>query len=196
MTAPLPQIADSPWMPSKTAGALADLLSGSDTYLEYGVGGSTRLAVNSGLNTVIAVESDRHYLDAATAMVEASNRPVHWIPVYVDIGPTGYLGFPKTLKSRLKWAHYAAAPWSLSLSPDLILVDGRFRLACALMAARHAKPGTLVFFDDYATRPWYWSARHYLSLVARAGRAAIFEVQQSPSERLDQAILKAARDPR
>lgn len=196
MTPPLPVIAQTPWMPSKTAGALAELLAASDTYLEYGVGGSTRLALQSGLTTLIAVESDRHYLDAATAMVEQARASVHWIPVYVDVGPTGYLGFPKTLKSRMKWSNYAAAPWSMGLQPDLILVDGRFRLACALLAARHAKPGTLVFFDDYTTRPWYWPARHYLSLVAKAGRAAIFEVSAEPSERLDQAILKAGRDPR
>lgn len=196
MTAVLPRIPDQPWMPTKTASALSEFLTGAETYLEYGVGGSTRLALHSGVNTIVAVESDQQYLEAASTMVELSRHAVHWVPVHVDIGPTGYLGFPKSLKARFKWAQYASAPWSLGVSPDLILIDGRFRLACALTAARHASPGTLIFFDDYATRPWYWSARHYLSLVARAGRAAVFEVLDAPDPRLDQAILKAARDPR
>jgi hypothetical protein len=182
-------------MPARTATRLRSLLAGAETYLEYGVGGSTRLAARSGPATLIGVDSDRRFLAAVGRAIEQAGKAINWHPVHVDLGPTAYLGFPRTLRARPKWGDYAMAPWRLGLSPDLVLVDGRFRLACALATAAHARPGTVVFFDDYATRPWYWKAARYLDLVERVGRAAILRVRELRAPELDQAISAAARVP-
>jgi hypothetical protein len=182
-------------MPARTAASLGALLADSDTYLEYGVGGSTRLAASAGPRTLIGVDSDARFLAAAGQVVNQENAVIDWHPVHVDVGPTGYLGFPTSLRSRPSWGHYASAPWGLGLVPDLVLVDGRFRLACALAAARHAEPGTLVFFDDYRTRPWYWRVESFLDLVEKVGRAAVFRVRTVRPRGLDEAIRSAAANP-
>lgn len=186
---------DSPWMPARVAARLASLLGDSDTYLEYGVGGSTLLAARSGPGTLIGVDSDHRFLTAVGGAIERAGKNIIWHPVHVDLGPTTYLGYPKTLRVRRQWSGYAIAPWQLGLSPDLVLIDGRFRLACALATAAHAAPGTLVVFDDYATRPWYWRAACYLDPVEKVGRAVLLRVRATRSPGLDEAIKTAARYP-
>lgn len=189
------KLPDSPWMPANTAARLSSLLVGSDTYLEYGVGGSTQLAARAGPTTLIGVDSDRRFLEAVGRAIEQACKAISWNPVHIDLGPTTYLGFPKTLRALSHWRDYALAPWQLSQVPDLVLIDGRFRLACALVTAAHARPGTVVFFDDYATRPWYWKASRYLDLVEKAGRAAVMRVRPLPAPGLEQAIQTASRNP-
>ncbi|NGP54425.1 hypothetical protein [Thioalkalivibrio sp. XN8] len=182
-------------MPADAAARLSSLLVGSNTYLEYGVGGSTQLAARAGPATLIGVDSDRRFLEAVGRVVEQAGKAISWNPVHVDLGPTAYLGFPKTLGALSHWGDYALAPWRLGLAPDLVLIDGRFRLACALATAAHARPGTLVFFDDYATRPWYWKAARYLDPIERVGRAAVMRVPTLRDPGLEQAIRAASRNP-
>jgi hypothetical protein len=182
-------------MPATAATRLAGLLAAADIYLEYGVGGSTQLASRSGPSTVIGVDSDYRFLAAVGRAIQRAGRVVNWHPVHVDLGPTTYLGFPKTLCARGAWHDYALAPWQFGLAPDLVLIDGRFRLACALATAAHAQPGTLVFFDDYATRPWYWQATRHLDPVEKVGRAVIMRVRGKRPAGLDQAIQAASRNP-
>jgi len=195
MHEPTLKLPDAPWMPASVVARLASLLRDSDTYLEYGVGGSTLLAARSGPGTLIGVESDGRFLAAVGDAIERASEKIIWHPVYVDLGPTTYLGFPKTLRMRGQWCSYPLAPWQLGLSPDLVLIDGRFRLACAIATAAHAAPGTLVVFDDYLTRPWYWRATNYLDLVEKVGRAAIFRVRATRDPGLSDAIKSAARNP-
>lgn len=190
-----PKLPDSPWMPARTAFRFSSLLADSDTYLEYGVGGSTQLAARAGPTTLIGVDSDRRFLEAVGRAIDQTGKGIDWHPVHVDLGRTSYLGFPRTLGAHAQWRDYALAPWQLGFAPDLVLIDGRFRLACALVTAAHARPGTVVFFDDYATRPWYWKASRYLDLVEKAGRAAIMRVRPLPGPGLEQAIQTASRNP-
>lgn len=197
LTVPEPnlELPDEPWMPARAAARLSALLAESDTYLEYGVGGSTRLASRSGPGTLIGVESDRRFLNAVGRAVKQAGRAIDWHPVHVDIGPTAYLGFPRTLCARHSWGDYALAPWRLGHAPDLVLIDGRFRLACALATAAHAPPGTTVFFDDFGTRPWYWKAASYLDLIERVGRAAVMRVRRKRPAGMEEALQAASRNP-
>lgn len=189
------ELPDAPWMPARAANRLSAMLASCDTYLEYGVGGSTRLASRAGPRTLIGVDSDHRFLNAVGHAIRQAGEAIDWHPVHVDIGPTAYLGFPRTLCARREWGDYALAPWGLGIAPDLVLIDGRFRLACALATAAHARPGTRVFFDDYATRPWYWKASRYLDLLEKVGRAAVMRVRNKQQPGLDQAIQAASRNP-
>jgi hypothetical protein len=46
------------------------------------------------------------------------------------------------------------SPWRRgAVKPDLVLIDGRFRLACFLHPLLAAAPGTPILFDDYTNRP-------------------------------------------
>lgn len=148
---------DPPGAPSlddETLAFLTTALGHTSLYLEYGSGGSTVLASNLGVRT-ISVESDPYY---ARAVRKAVNGATTILTPNIGItGPWGWPLFKRPTKRRLaRWQSYVDAPWPIIGSfPDLIMVDGRFRVACALESARqarlHGATATLLF-DDYATR--------------------------------------------
>lgn len=183
-------------MPEKSANLLKSLLADADHFLEYGSGGSTRLATTMDLKSLTSVESDSAFLQSVDYHVRRDAPNLDWRPMFVDIGATAFLGYPKTLKARTRWARYPLTPWTQSANPDLILIDGRFRVACALAAARYAAPGTRVFVDDYGLRPWYWKICNHLTPITSVGRAQLFEVPRGVANRLKVDMKRAVRDPR
>jgi hypothetical protein len=175
-------------------------------YLEFGAGGSTTLASELEVPTV-SVESDAHFAKALTRALDshASVKIVH-----ADIGATGTWGWPlftRLTPARLaKWKGYSLAPWKLlptSSFPDFILVDGRFRRACALETARRAAMGghdAVLMFDDYFNegRTYYHSVSRFLGPSRRVGRAAFFDIGTHAAAAIptDRDILEANADPR
>jgi len=190
------EIRKTPWMSPSAVKLFSELLSQCSTYLEYGAGGSTRFAAQTQLSTLISVESDPRFLSAVDFWIRQDAPHIAWHPIAIDIGPTGPLGYPKSLRPNPSWLRYPLTPWARGFQPDLILIDGRFRLACALAASEYAAPGTLVMIDDYALRPWYWKVRRVMKEVRRAGRARVFEVSGNSSELTRHALRRACGDPR
>jgi hypothetical protein len=103
----------------------------------------------------------------------------------IDIGLTGPWGAPvfKTpAKSRLsKWRQYPDAPWTLIAEqklPDLILIDGRFRVACALTCIKHMsrRAEMNLLIDDYVDRPFYHIVERFARLKTMVGRMAVFSM--------------------
>jgi hypothetical protein len=68
---------------------------------------------------------------------------------------------------------------SSNQQPDLILIDGRFHIACFLASILLAKPGTIILFDDYFDRPNYHVVEKYIKPSAKAGRMAEFILNAS-----------------
>lgn len=163
-------------------------------YLEFGCGGTTVLADQLGVR-VISVESDPAYAD----VVRTALRPNSSITILTpQMGLTGPWGTP--IFGRKKKGHrYISAPFDSMNSqfPDLIVVDGRYRAACALKCGNEAtKRGATaqLLFDDYAGREWYHGVELYLGRPRRIGRAAIFRLNNC--EVADDVVRQYASDPR
>src|SRR5699024_4064786 len=45
--------------------------------------------------------------------------------------------------------------WKQKEKPDVVLIDGRFRVACFLTSVLYANPNTKIIFDDYTDRTYY-----------------------------------------
>jgi hypothetical protein len=115
----------------------------------------------------------------------------------IDIGLTGPWGVPvfkKPTKSRLsKWRQYPAAPWALITEeklPELILIDGRFRVACALTCIKQMsrRAETKVLIDDYMDRPFYHIVERFAQLTTMVGRMAVFGMVPIDAEALDREL--------
>lgn len=152
------------------AAAVADRRAG----LEFGCGGSTGLLLAAGLPSLLSIDSDRAWLERvaaanAPAMAEGRLRLLH-----VDLGPTGAWGYPTDAASLPRWAAYWRDPWEAAGEVDLVLVDGRFRVACALAGRPRLAPGALVLVHDFWSRAVYRGPmlRHY-DLVGNAGTLAL-----------------------
>ena len=94
-------------------------------------------------------------------------------------------------KERLnKWKNYVRAPWEIinDNKPDLIFIDGRFRVACALYSIIQMKdyPGNKILIDDYSYRPEYKIIEKYANFEGIKGRLGIFKVPI----KIDKSIFK------
>jgi hypothetical protein len=180
----------APELDEETLERLTAELKRCKAYLEFGSGGSTMIADRLGVPTV-SIESDRFFARTISSALKGTTVSV--VPVY--IGFTGEWGWPllkRPTPSRIaRWRRYVETGFERS-SPDLILIDGRFRVACGLEAARRTN-GATVIVDDYFNRPHYRSMESYLGPPERVGRAAIFKSgnKKIPAE----AISKAVTDP-
>lgn len=181
----LPQ---APHMSETERALFKKALVGAKSYFEFGSGGSTVWAVSEGL-TVKGVESDAKWVNALKqqlgelCQVEA-----------VDIGPTREWGYPVSSAHSHKFANYSHAIKKHDYPLDLILVDGRFRVACTATAIQHildhhrSLEDARIFIHDFWDRPAYHVVLDFLDTLERVDTAGLFKlkpgIQREDVERL------------
>jgi hypothetical protein len=193
------ELSDTPLMPRQALEALTAAMQTSRCYLEYGMGGTTLLACRLGVPSIISVESKREWRDAVEQRLNGTACAAHLL--HVDIGKTKAWGYPANNDHWQAYHRYPLAPWGCArdhaVEPDVVLVDGRFRVACFLASLIHANPGTTVFFDDYLDRPHYTAVERFLRPERCVGRCAVFSVPANlPRDEIWREILSAVADAR
>mgnify|MGYP003586013113 CR=1 FL=1 len=191
-------------IPHLDAASLALLMEGLESctsYLEYGSGGSTLLAAQTG-KQVFSVENDLKF----ARVVRDSLGPDDKVNLTtIDLGKVRAWAVPvntrPTPANVARWSKYPIAPWLEvarlgSPLPDFVLVDGRFRVASAatslgqLQGLTHAR----VMVDDYIMRPEYWVLEAIGELQGIHGRAAVFTPKPVDSKKLQSWIGEYQRD--
>ncbi len=185
-------IPDLPHMTPQGLALLELELERSRIYLEYGSGGSSILAVRKGVRKIYSVDSDAGFLKAVHAKIKTMGaRRGSYVPLFADIGPTKAWGRPADESKATLWPQYISAPWDAMRKkghqPDLVLIDGRFRVASFLMTAMLASPGCVILFDDYFDRPYYHVIERHFQPVEKAGRLAKFVI--NTFDRPDLALI-------
>lgn len=169
-------------MPEAEAGALRAAYDSAEVILEYGSGGSTVLAGELG-KTVWSVESDQDWAAMMQGWFDANPTKGRVQMVPVDIGETREWGQPVDDSGWKSYARYPLSVWDMDgfTQPDVVLVDGRFRVGCALATAyRTQKPVTLLF-DDYKHRERLHVVERFIGQPLRFfGRMAQFEINPTP----------------
>src|SRR5690606_13122234 len=129
---------------------------------------------------IISVESDKAWVEKMQLVLDrdfpAAKVQLHW----ADIGPTGEWGHPLDQSAWKKYPLYPLGVWDKPWfrHPDLILIDGRFRVGCLLAALSRLERPVTVLFDDYATRQHYAKAvERFVKPVEIIGRMARFELE-------------------
>jgi hypothetical protein len=173
-------VPDTPHMEPAGLACFAKYLADSRVYLEWGSGGSTMLAC-AGARRVVSVDSDPVFLRRVKHKVRRLQLPAKAQFVHANIGLVRAWGNPEftapTRRRLRSWKRYARAPWTRfddGVLPDLVLIDGRFRVACAmetlLRCAGH--PCTLIV-DDYVDRPEYHALDQFLEIIETTGRLIV-----------------------
>ena len=160
--------------------------------LEYGSGGSTVLASEMPGKTIYSVESSRVWTKMMRRWFE-KEQPVSMPTMqHVNIGPTGKWGTPKDGSAYQRYHQYPLSIWDTEgfQHPDVILVDGRFRVACALTAMMRCTKKTTLLFDDYEGRKGYHGIEEFLKKEEVVGNMARFSVKKSalPRDQLTKII--------
>jgi hypothetical protein len=170
--------------------------AGVGSALEFGCGGSTGLLVEAGVRRLLSVDSDAAWLDrvAADPRCAAAVAAGRLRLRHADIGATGEWGWPRDTTGLPLWPRYWRDPWDWAgeAVPDLVLVDGRFRVACALAGAARLGPGARLLIHDFWSREAYRAPvlRHF-ALEGSAGSLALLRPRR-PADAAQLAVDLAA----
>ena len=110
-------------------------------YFELGMGGSTLMAARSGVEQIVSLDSDNTWIEAVRAHPDITPRCANGSMslLYADVGPVADWGRPADRSAVRQWSRYISTGWAewarRETLPDLVLVDGRFRVACCLSVA-------------------------------------------------------------
>lgn len=164
--------------PEAEAAAVTTAYQNADVILEYGSGGSTVLAGEMPNKIVFSVESDIQWVEGLQSWL-LKNPPQSPVHIHaVDIGQTGDWGAPINQKGWRRYHHYPLSVWSRGdfIHPDVVLIDGRFRLACLLTVLHQITRPVVALFDDYRNRKPYHRAEHLIRPTSFVGRMARFDL--------------------
>jgi hypothetical protein len=137
---PVPDL-ENPQMSAPERERLAAELARTRRYFEFGMGGSSLMAVRAGVREMVSVDSDPQWVEAVRQHREIAPRAADGSVslLHADIGPVTDWGRPADRSGLRKWSAYLSAGWAewarRDAMPDLVFVDGRFRVACCLSVA-------------------------------------------------------------
>lgn len=143
-------------------------------YGEYGCGKSTKWVINNTNSQVISVDSSSYWVAKVKNDIQKNNGRLNLH--YSDLGDIGEWGRPLNYLRHNNFSDYTDYIWSQKEKPNIVLVDGRFRVCCFLTTLKFADEGTMIFFDDYTIRPHYHFVEKYLLPVKECGRQCLFVV--------------------
>ena len=123
------------------------VVQGTELYTEWGSGSSTLLAAAYAKN-VISIEGSL----AWTQKMQNETSLLKNVDLrYVSIGDTGAFSWPKNASLGYNYIH---AMDHLPLQ-NVVLVDGRYRVACALRARQTLAPNGVVLVHDFMRKKYH-----------------------------------------
>jgi hypothetical protein len=149
---------------------LLKLLKDSKHYLEFGSGGSTIFALCHSSAHVISVESSPQWIKKMKEyriIRKNENERLQWY--FANIGETTDMGYPKDELRYDLFPTYSKGVFTKfqGLQFDLILVDGRFRVACIYACLLNQKDNIelKILVHDFWEREPYHEVLKYLDPV-------------------------------
>jgi hypothetical protein len=182
--------------PSETA-LFKSVIRCSGRYVEFGCGGTTVLAHSMGCPSIITIDSSLEWLEKVKNACIPNER-TRIKTIHVNIGPLKELGYPKDDKGTSLWETYHSSPWD---DPDVAmadtyLIDGRFRVACAVQTALRCSKSAVIMIHDFANRPNYHCVRQVLREIVCTDDLSVFQLRSDFTHLKATALLaQHAQDP-
>lgn len=147
-------------------------ISQSKNYFEYGSGGSTYEAVMTPtIQHVYSVESDKTWIDKLTQSLPSNSKCIF---MFIDLKTNGSWGAPGKDCNVLEYPKYSDAIHLVDKTMiDMIFIDGRFRVACALKCL--AVPNAYVLIDDFLNRKHYHIVLDYYDIIEKGKNLVVLK---------------------
>ena len=138
-------------------------------YFEYGSGGSTyQASIRKNIKTIYSVESDISWQKKLKQIITHPN--LNYIYNNMDTKPKSW-GRPGKNATNIQKINYSNHITKLSKeeqdSIDIVLIDGRFRVACCLKCYDVIKDDCLIAFDDFLNRRHYHIVLKYFDIIEK-----------------------------
>jgi hypothetical protein len=159
-----------PSLPNNVCKYFEEKLKTAKSYLEFGSGGSTLLASKYVKGQIISIESDTEWFNKLSKQFEGnSNIKLQLVDLLCK--PMTW-GHPSANCPESRKREYSQMVKNFDLSDvNLVLIDGRFRVACALHIHSLISNDTDVLFDDFEDRLEHYSiVLNYYDVITRVDR--------------------------
>lgn len=113
-------------------------------YFEWGSGFTTRVADRIAAK-VTSIEGSRSWYEKMRKHSFSDRTDL----VYVDVGRTGFVSWPKNASGGREYIR------SMNEKQDVVLVDGRWRVACAVRAFSFLEEGGRLMIHDFGRRQYH-----------------------------------------
>lgn len=152
-------------------GLFKDAFSDNTIYAEYGCGASTIWVSNNVGCQIFSVDSSNEWIEMVKKSCHSLRKPILHL---ANIGPIGEWGTPLGYSKSENFKDYTDWIWTNESRPDIVLIDGRFRVCCFLTTLIKSDSGTKIFFDDYNNTPQYHFVERFIKPIETCGRQALF----------------------
>lgn len=144
-------------------------LNNVNVYFEYGSGGSTyQASIRKNIKTIYTVESDITWQEKLKKTIINPDIDLNYIYNEMDTKPNTW-GNPGINSTNIQKINYSNQITKLSKkqqdSIDLVLIDGRFRVACCLKCYDIIRYNSYIAFDDFLNRPQYHIVLEYFDII-------------------------------
>ncbi len=172
-----------------------DFLNKATTYFEFGSGGSTYQALTrNNITKVYSVESDLLWYTKLNELIEKNKNlkkdKLNFFLIDLKCKPNTW-GNPGINCKTEDMIRYSNSINELSTEEksniDLVLIDGRFRVACCLKCFSSIKDNCLIIFDDFLNRKQYHIVLEYFDIIkiTRDKRMVILKKKKCEPPSLD-----------
>jgi len=168
-------------------------LGKSKFYFEFGSGGSTYVASTfDNIKKIISVESDKIWCNKVLNCVKNKNR-VKMHHINIEAKPNS-LGYPGPNSKKETWFKYSDVikrlDKNISSKIDLILIDGRFRVACCLKCYNAMSDRCVIAFDDFIPRKHYHIILNYFNIIEKSKSNTMVILKKKPGKIIPQELIK------
>ena len=146
-----------------------------EVYGEYGCGESTKWVLRNTNSYVISVDTSHDWINKVKENISIEQRSRLLIH-HTYLGKLGNWGTPLDYSRADFFSDYTNFLFTQIKQPELILIDGRFRVCCFLTCLKFAKEGTIIIFDDYINRKKYHFVEKYVPRKETCGYQSMFEI--------------------
>jgi hypothetical protein len=145
-------------------------LNRTTNYFEYGSGGSTyQASIRTNIQKIYSVESDSDWHIKLRNILKNKNN-IRFIYNEMDTQPNTW-GNPGPKSNKTQWINYSNYITLLDEESkkeiDLVMIDGRFRVACCLKCFSVINNDCLIAFDDFLNRPHYHIVLNFYDIVEK-----------------------------
>ena len=164
-----------------------DYLNKASYYFEYGGGGSTfQASVRNNMKKIYSVESDPTWLKTVKDSITFPN--IQYFYNEMDVVPDnwGNPGFYATDEQKRKYSNYMSElTMDEKTKLDLVMIDGRFRVACCLKCFNSVKDECPIIFDDFLNRTQYHVVLQYFDIVETTTDYRMVVLKKKKIENID-----------
>jgi hypothetical protein len=136
-------------------------LDKATNYMEFGSGGSTyQASIRPNIKNITVVESDMVWINTLKAKI--LHPSINFNHIDIESIPNSW-GNPGKGCSKEKMKKYSDV--KVPEGVDMILIDGRFRVACCLKVFEQIGNDGVIAFDDFLNRKEYHIVLDYYTIM-------------------------------